>query len=165
MKKFYLLPGAVFADRKPHIVDTILGSCIAVVLWDAVLQFGSINHFMLPQWNGEGTPANKYGDVAIINLIKQMEKLGSLKANLRAKVFGGSVTHNSNGIFQIGQRNAEMAFALLKNQGVPVVNYSVGGKQSRKIIFYSQTGDVLVKFLKPLYPATTSSLNANIHRP
>jgi chemotaxis protein CheD len=162
MDKFYLLPGAIFADRRPHIVDTVLGSCVAVVLWDSALHFGGINHFMLPNTKNEGNSSSKYGDVAIQSLLKRMLQLGSRKYDLKAKVFGGSVSDRANGIFQIGQRNTEFAFGALKIEGIPVVSQSVGGGPGRKIIFYSQTGDVLVKFMKsPRIHAVTSPQKLN----
>jgi chemotaxis protein CheD len=164
MNKFYLLPGAFFADRKPHTIDTILGSCIAVVLWDSVLRIGSINHFMLPKWNGEGTPSYKYGDVAIAGIIQKMVQMGSKKVNLKAKVFGGSFTYNANGIFQIGQRNIDITFELLKEANIPVVSQSVGGSLSRKVVFHSDTGDVLVKFMGISKPATVPHNKLNINR-
>lgn len=152
MEKFYLFPGAVFASKVPHIVDTVLGSCIAVTLWNPILQFGSINHFMLPEWNGEGTASNKYGDVAISYQIKKMLELGSKKCDLKAKVFGGSEINNYNGVFQIGLRNTEIAFEILKSEKIPVISHNVGGNLSRKVIFYSESGDVLIRFINPLKP-------------
>ncbi|MBS7566785.1 chemotaxis protein CheD [Mucilaginibacter sp. Bleaf8] len=149
MDKFYLLPGKVFADRSPHVVDTVLGSCVAVVLWDPVLRFGGINHFMLPKLTGNGILSDKYGDIAMQNLIQKMLRLGSYKTNLKAKVFGGSIRHDANGIFQIGQRNAEFAFDILDVEKIPVVSQSVGGCLGRKLIFYSENGDVMLKFMKP----------------
>ncbi len=72
MSKHYLYPGKLFSSKQPHIVDTILGSCVAVFLWDPVLQFGSINHYMLPHANSEGPSSFKYGDAAIAELITRM---------------------------------------------------------------------------------------------
>ncbi len=148
MDSYYLYPGSVFASKKPHIVDTILGSCIAVALVDPVLKFGSINHFMLPRWNGEGIPSNKYGNIAIPYLIAKMLALGSCKTDLRAKVFGGSETGMPNGIFHIGERNIELAMELLKKEQIPVISHNVGGTNGRKIVFYSATGEVMVKSIK-----------------
>jgi len=44
---------------------------------------------MLPLWNGEGLASPKYGNIAIEKLIERMLYLGSRKANLQAKIFGG----------------------------------------------------------------------------
>lgn len=146
--KYYLYPGSIFISKKPHAVDTILGSCVSVALWDCVLQFGSINHYMLPHWNREGAPSNKYGDVAIPELIRKMIAFGSNKNNLRAKVFGGSETGTPYGVFHVGARNVKLSLDLLKKEQIPVVSHSVGGIRGRKIVFYSESGEVMIKFIK-----------------
>lgn len=148
MENYYLYPGDVFATKQPHLVNTILGSCIAVALWDSVLQVGGINHYMLPHWNEEGKPSAKYGDIAIGQLIKKMLNLGCAKSNLRAKIFGGSETGVPNGVFHIGERNTTLAVELLKTEQIPLVSNSVGGVLGRKLVFYTQTGEVRIKYIK-----------------
>jgi chemotaxis protein CheD len=146
--KFYLYPGKIFSSKKPHIVDTILGSCIAVFLRDSTLKFGSINHFMLPLWNKESDPSFKYGNIAIRELIARMLKMGSNKKNIKAKIFGGSGIGHPNGAFNIGVRNIILAQDMLKKEQIPIVSFSVGGTRGRKVIFYSASGDVLISYIK-----------------
>lgn len=148
MSKHYLYPGKLFASRKPHIVDTILGSCVAVFLWDPLLQFGSINHYMLPQGNKENNSSFKYGNVAIAALITQMLKMGSDKKNIKAKVFGGSDIAHSNSAFNIGKRNIALAKSVLNEEQIPIISYSVGGPLGRKVIFNSASGVVLISYIK-----------------
>ena len=94
----YLHPGNLFASSNPHVVTTILGSCIAVCLFDPTKKIGGINHYMLPLWNGEGLPIPRFGNVAIKKLIEKMEMLGANKRTLQAKVFGGSSIHKTSEI-------------------------------------------------------------------
>lgn len=148
MEKLYLFPGSVFASKSPHIVDTVLGSCISVTLFDPVLRLGSINHFMLPVWNGDGVASNRYGDIAIQHLIKKMIEMGSNRSDLVAKVFGGSEINQPNGYFRIGARNTAIAFDLLKREKIRVASQSVGGNLSRKLVFRSDNGEVLMKFVQ-----------------
>ena len=145
MDRYYLYPGTLFASKKPHVVNTILGSCVAVTLWDPVLQIGGINHFMLPKWNGSGSPSYKYGDIAIAELIKRMIDFGCNKGNLKAKVFGGSETGVPNGVFHIGKRNIDLAFVCLNRERISIVSQNVCGPSGRKVIFYSETGEVMIK--------------------
>ncbi len=147
MDKYYLYPGNIFSSKQPHIVDTILGSCVSVFLWDAVLKFGSINHYMLPQGNEENR-SFKYGNIAIAELLNRMQKMGSVKKNVRAKVFGGSDISNANNSFGIGRRNIAIARDLLKKANIPVASFSIGGPLGRKVIFYSGSGDVLISYIK-----------------
>src|SRR6188768_1151183 len=83
--EYFLFPSTLFADRRSHKVQTILGSCIAVCLFDDRLKFGGINHYMMPWWNGKDLPSPKYGDIAVDRLIEKMIALGSVKQNLSAK--------------------------------------------------------------------------------
>jgi chemotaxis protein CheD len=150
MDRYYLYPGAIFASKKPHMVDTILGSCIAVTLWDPVMRIGGINHYMLPAWNGEGNPSFKYGDIAISELIKRMLAFGSVRNNLKAKIFGGSESGMPNSVFHIGKRNMDLAFAILKKEQIPIVSQSIGGTSGRKVVFYSESGEVMIKNIHDL---------------
>ena len=147
MDKYYLFPGEIFSSKKSHIVDTILGSCVAVFLWDPVLQFASINHYMLPLCNKEGSLSYKYGNVAIPELIKRMLKMGSSKNDLKAKIFGGSEIGHSNPAFNIGERNIILATTLLNNEKIPIISHSVGGNLGRKVIFHSASGEVFISYI------------------
>ena len=41
----------MFASAQPAEVTTILGSCVAVCLWDRYLGIGGINHYMGTVWS------------------------------------------------------------------------------------------------------------------
>lgn len=148
MDKYYLYPGKIFCSKKSHVVDTILGSCVSVFLWDPVLQFGSVNHYMLPLGSKVSNAPFKYGNVAILELIMLMLKMGSDKNNLKAKVFGGSDIAQSNGAFNIGKRNIVIAQNILKAEEIPIISHSVGGALGRKVIFNSGSGIVLISYIK-----------------
>jgi len=145
----YLYPAALFADTNPTLVDTILGSCVAVCLYDPKKKIGGINHFMLPFWNGSGLASPKYGNIAIEKLLEKMEFFGSRREDLQAKVFGGGeVVETKNNLFKIGQRNIEIAEKILKERRINIISKSVGGNQGRKIRFNTQTGVVLMKLIQ-----------------
>ncbi len=148
MKKLFLYPAAIFAEVEPTQVVTILGSCVAVCLWDPVLQIGGINHFMLPLWNGQGLASPRYGNIAIEKLLDKMLFLGSRRQDIKAKVFGGGeVIETSINQFRIGKRNIELAKELLQELKIPIISSSVGGKYGRKILFYTQTGEVRQRYV------------------
>ncbi len=148
MKKLFLYPAALYANTHPTQVVTILGSCVAVCLWDPVTKTGGINHFMLPLWNGQGLASPRYGDIAIEKLIEQMIENGSLHRNLKAKIFGGGeVLELKSSTFNIGRRNIEIAENLLAEHNIPIISKSVGGKFGRKIMFQTETGEVRMKYV------------------
>lgn len=148
-EKHFLYPSALFVSNKNFDIHTILGSCIAVCIFDTKIQQGGICHYMLPLWNGEGLASPKYGNIAIEKLIKKMLDLGSDKKNLIAKIFGGGeVIETKITSFHIGERNTQLALEKLKEHHIPIKASSVGGKLGRKIIFNTQTGAVKHRFIQ-----------------
>lgn len=146
MGEYYLYPGMLFVEPQPHRVTTVLGSCIAVCLFDPVRRRGGINHYMLPLWNGEGLPTPRYGNVAIDLLIEGLEGIGCLAGRLQAKLFGGAAMwDNGNGFVSVGERNIDLALRMLDRYGIPVVGRDTGGGVSRKIIYDTGTGEVLLR--------------------
>ena len=145
----FLYPAAMFASRTPHMVTTILGSCVAVCLYDPQIRVGGINHFMLPLWNGQGLASPKYGNIAIEKLLDKMVSLGCNRSNLQAKIFGGGEVIETNITqFNIGARNIKLAYQALEDLKIPIIGQSVGGKLGRKILFNTETFEIKQKFIQ-----------------
>jgi chemotaxis protein CheD len=145
----FLYPSTIYASPQPTRVQTILGSCVSVCLYDCHLCIGAMNHFMLPWWNGQGMPSPKYGDVAIKRMIEKMNSLGCTKVNMVAKVFGGADQHAiGQGTYNIGARNVVTAETILQQEQINIIARSTGGSLGRKILFDTHTNKVLVKSLK-----------------
>lgn len=143
----FLYASTLFADRKPTDIQTVLGSCVAVCLFDPRLNVGGINHYMLPLWEGDGLATVKYGNIAIEKLIERMSALGSEKKSLVAKIFGGADSLGDQGFYGIGKRNIVVAQDILAALHIPVIASNVGGTIGRKILFNTGTGQVLMKFV------------------
>ena len=145
----FLYPSSLFVSKEPYLVKTILGSCVAVCIWDKRLKFGGLNHYMLPNWNGNDLASPKYGNIAIDKLIEKMIFYGSRVEDLQAKVFGGGEMMSvGKSKMVIGERNIRIAKLLLEERKIPIIASSTGGKMGRKIIFFSDTGEVRHKFLE-----------------
>lgn len=146
----YVLPGEVHATAVPVRYTTILGSCIAICLYDTSRGVAGINHFLLPGHppGGDREPL-RWADASIDELFRRVLALGGDTRQLRAKVFGGAQisTRPVPGSFRIGERNTQDALAALAARDVPVVSHSVGGSLGRKIVFETHTGMVWVKEL------------------
>ncbi len=145
----YLYPAALVVPNSPSVVHTILGSCVAVCLWDSKTKLGGINHYMLPYWNGQGLASPKFGNIAIEKLHQKIIALGGSQKHLIAKVFGGGeVLTTTNSQFNIGLRNIDIAMQMLSELKIPVTAQSVGGKLGRKIIYNTGTGEVNQRYVK-----------------
>lgn len=146
---YFLYPSSLVVKDQEAKIHTILGSCIAVCLYDKVRKSGGMNHYMLPFWKGNGLATPKYGNIAIERLIEGMLSLGSKKENLIAKVFGGAaVLQVKSNSFNIGEKNINIADELLASYRIPIVAKSVGGTMGRKIIFNTETSEVIHRLIK-----------------
>jgi chemotaxis protein CheD len=145
----FLYPAELYFSKTPYQINTILGSCVSVCLFDPVTTYGGMNHFMLPYWNGTGLASPKFGNIAIEKLIDKLVSMGCNKANLKAKIFGGGEVIETKVVqFHIGMRNIEVAQQALEEYKIPIVSSSVGGKLGRKIEFFTSTGDVRQKYVQ-----------------
>lgn len=143
--KFFLFPGATHVDAEECEITTVLGSCVAVCLWDQRHGGGGMNHFMLPLWNGEGLATPKYGNIAMERLLEYVLAIGANKRHLVAKVFGGAnLLTLSSAACPIGSRNIELALTQLEEWRISVVSSDLGGQVGRKIIMNTLTGVVLL---------------------
>lgn len=129
-------------------IVTVLGTCISVCLYDNITKIGGLNHFLLPKWEGQGLRTPRYGDVAIEQLIRDLEELGAVRRRLKAKVFGGMVNKHRNLEYSIGVKNIEFVFQRLKELDIEILSYDVGENFTRKILMNTKTGGVKLKRIK-----------------
>ncbi|MBF0169491.1 MAG: response regulator [Nitrospinae bacterium] len=143
-KQVFLLPGEITVTRQPTVISTLLGSSVAVCLFNKDKKFGGMNHFLLPT-GAPGDAPGKAGDVATRKLVEAMLKVDRNTAVLEAKIYGGGdSTAGSLEKENLGKQNVEMALRTLKELGVAVVEQQVGGG-GRKIYFDNDTGVVQVR--------------------
>jgi chemotaxis protein CheD len=142
-KTYHLEPGFVFAAREHVTIRTVLGSCVAVSLWDRALCYGGMNHFLYPApgENEELTP--RFGVGAIPALIRMMKELGSRRKNIEAQIFGGASQWGYESS-TTGERNQRIARDMLQKYRLPIVSEDVGGYRGRKILFDTASGHVAV---------------------
>lgn len=139
--------GEIYIGVKATHISTVLGSCVAVCLYDPIEQVGGMNHYLVPLWNENGLQSPKYGNISIPRLIESMVNVGCHKSNIVAKVFGGAnVIDVSQEEMMIGRKNILIAKELLREHGIKIVAQDVGGTQGRRIMMQSDTGKVLLKY-------------------
>jgi chemotaxis protein CheD len=140
----YLHPGQLLATAKPTEIKTILGSCIAVCLWDGERGIGGMNHYLLPQGAPSSPNPGRFGSSAIPRLIAAMLEQGARATKLQAKVFGGAsmIAGVEPRATNVGLQNTRLASELLARAGIPVISSDVGGARGRKIVFRTDAGSV-----------------------
>lgn len=128
-----------------------LGSCVGIALYDRVKKVSGLAHIMLPdstQITRDKNPA-KFADTGIDLLIEKMVGLGADSKRLQAKIAGGaqmfSFQSSTNDLMRIGDRNVEAVKKKLKELGIPILAEDTGANYGRTIVFFSETGELLVK--------------------
>ncbi len=133
-EKVFLYPGQLLAAKKETLISTLLGSCVAVALYDPITKIGGLNHYLLPEVLHSEQASGRYGNFAIPKLVHELERLGASRARLKAKVYGGAnvLTENTFGE-SIGSSNIILAYQLLSEMNIPIIEENVGGTIGRKI--------------------------------
>ena len=147
---FIIHPGEYLASGDDIIISTVLGSCVAVALYDPTRRSGGLNHFMLPgsiERHNFMNETGKYGVFAMELLLNSLLREGSRKSSIRAKVFGGGHVLASavQGSGSVPRSNVEFAIDYLQTEGIPIESQDVGGTTARKVFFFPQTARVLLK--------------------
>jgi chemotaxis protein CheD len=119
-------------------LTTVLGSCVAVCLYDSVRGIGGLNHFLLPGGTGDGQDSLRYGAYAMELLINALLRKGAERARLQAKVFGGA--RMTVGLRDIGGDNANFAKRFLSDEGIPITASDLLGRNARRVRFWPVTG-------------------------
>ncbi len=151
--------GGLHASRAPVLLDTVLGSCISVCLYDQVARVGGMNHFMLPSGASSDNPTSaRYGVYAMELLINELMKKGGDRRRFQAKVFGGGHVLRIRERFDgVPQQNIEFIRRFLIVEQIPLIKEDVGGDYPRRILFYSHTGQAFRKRLGQLDAERTAA--------
>ena len=132
----YVEPGQLLVCTEPCRLRTVLGSCVSVCLYDPELRHGGMNHFMLPSAPSSTENSSRYGDKAMAILVERLERLGSERRQLCAKVFGGArVLFAESEFMHLGRRNVDFAMDWLNQHNISVVESSVLGTRARRLEF------------------------------
>ena len=155
----FLSPGTIYCAPTPSVVSTILGSCVAVCLWDTHLRMAGMNHYVLPH-RADEPHSPRFGDVAIEQLLAGMLRLGCHVASLRAKIFGGAAVLPFGASGEtVGHQNVQIALERLRHHGIPLLARRTGGRAGVLIRLYTETGDVMVHRLAEAHLAQARRLS------
>lgn len=143
-QRVYLLPGQLHASAEPCRITTILGSCVAVCLFDATRLAGGMNHFLLPIARGPEADSLRFADNATIALLEKLMAMGCRLGSITAKIFGGAALFQTKKQYgeSLGAKNVAAALRLLENAGIPIIARETGGDHGRKVIFDTEEGAV-----------------------
>ncbi len=136
--------GEVVASATPLLLQTLLGSCVAVCLRDPATAIGGMNHILLPgRCDGDGQPS-RCGVHAMELLINAIMKEGGDRRRLVAKVFGAGNVVAGLQSPTVGELNAAFIRDFLATEKISLVAQRLGGTQPVQVNFRTDTGKATV---------------------
>jgi chemotaxis protein CheD len=142
------------ADLRVGVADDVLitqglGSCVAILLYDAEARIGGLAHVLLPSpalSRADANPA-KFPQSAVPRLLELMIADGAQPRRISARLAGGASMFAAlapPGTIQMGERNLVAARQVLRTLGVPLVGEAVGGDFGRTVRLSVNDGRVEV---------------------
>lgn len=147
--------GGLYVTKEPMVLQTVLGSCVSITLFDRKIKAGGMNHIVLPgafieddihKMLDDKDP--RYGIFSIEKLLLEMRNLGSEKNNLEAKIYGASFMGRRNQMIDIQSQNVDFVKTFLKMARINIIEEIVLQEEALKIFFYTETGKVEAVRLK-----------------
>lgn len=153
MKETYPVAPGEFRVTTPGSapVETYVGSCVGVSLFDRKALIAGIVHIVLPKGAKEKEalfPA-RYATTGIPLLLSEMEKLGASKENIVAEIAGGALIRTGRKLsvdMNIGRRNSDMALEILTQRGIPIIKRAIGGYVGRLLRLEPRTGKTDIRY-------------------
>jgi len=130
--------------KGPDSLDTLLGSCIGITVWDRTTTLGGLAHVVLPKSRGRTNLPGKFADTAVAELRRQLLAQGANPKRLTAKIAGGATMFGQRTERDVGEKNHKAVLENLKIHGIPVVAEHIGGDKGRMIRFSLEDGSVTV---------------------
>lgn len=144
----FLMPGEFLITDEGIIVETVLGSCVSVCLYNIGTGNAAINHFL---YDVPASPTEvdigRYGLTSTEHIINSLMAKDSVPAHYVAQIFGGAmlVEEGESGA-DIGRRNVQIARQILNTHRIKIIREEVGGNRGRCIHFDTETNTVLSEY-------------------
>ena len=148
MEHIFLLPGEYRISKQPEVVETLVGSCVTVCLYNKKTGHAAMNHFLQDRPASEtGCDIGRYGTTATEYIINTLMKLDPEPGHYRAQIFGGAnVVKTTSDKASIGQVNSDTARKLLVDHRIRIIREEVGGARGRRVRFDTSTNTVFCRF-------------------
>lgn len=142
-KSYYIQPGYIFVSKEPYILSTVLGSCVAICIWDRKYGYGGMNHYIYNKPLKGDRRTTEYGSVSIPHLIKLMKNMGSNLKDLKVHMIGGAKSTYMPGS-TVGKDNIMIAEKILLYYDLEIVTRDTGGIVGKKVVFNNKNGEARI---------------------
>ncbi len=121
--------------ESPDVLETLLGSCVGIAVWDELARCGGLAHAVLPDSQGKVVKPGKCVDTAVVELRKRLLERGASPHRLKAKIAGGALMFGKRTNEAVGQKNCEAVIQRLQQHNIKLVADHIGGEKGRVIRF------------------------------
>jgi chemotaxis protein CheD len=104
-----------------------------------------MNHFVIHQ-GGQDEPLDRqhrYGDTAMRSLVDRLRRRGARPEQMLAKLYGGRLRKEDGS--DPGALNSYFAQAFLQDEGIRLIEASLGDHVARWVTFHPVSGRVVLK--------------------
>ena len=147
--RLFLNAGDFHFGTAPLQLETLLGSCVTVTLWQPRRQIGGMCHFLVPsrvKIKGANLDGH-FADEAFGLFDQAILRSDCRPEQFQAKLFGGGdMFPQARSSLNVGENNITVARQLLKQRGIPLLAEHAGGAGHRKLIFDLANGEVQIRF-------------------
>jgi len=144
----FLKPGDFYITAQPAVLETLVGSCVSVCLYNFKNGFAAMNHFLRDQPIGDNiVDIGEFGSTSTEHIVNKLMAIDNVPSHYRAMVFGGAAVVKTTSLdSDIGRKNVDVAMKVLAAARIRIVRKEVLGKRGRRVKFYTETGTVECRF-------------------
>ncbi|MDZ7870633.1 MAG: chemotaxis protein CheD [Rheinheimera sp.] len=135
-------------------VITVLGSCVAMLLWHPQSRFFACCHFVCVSNNqphaGSYLPDGRYGDQILPHFFQLLQKKQIPLSEVQVRLCGGASSRKSQRLvpsFQVGQLNRDYAMQFCREHGLQAELLQFGAEHGIKLKFETSDGTLQIKAL------------------
>lgn len=140
----FLQPGEFFFGAGTIQLHTLLGSCIAIIVWHPQRRLGGMCHYMLPErLQPVAELDGRYATEAMALFQREMARATTRPEDYLVSLYGGANMfpvhiHRQH---NVALRNIAIARDMVALHHLRVVAEDVGGSHHRRIVFDLSTGN------------------------
>lgn len=130
-----LHPGDVAVAQRGEKLETLLGSCVAIILTDPRRTVAAMCHIVHSSRTAQSPPDDAaYADVALDSMYGLLRAKGITPTLCQAYVYGGgNMFPEHYDESTVGDSNARWALDAMARDGVRIVHHDLGGRSYRRL--------------------------------
>lgn len=141
--------------HSPHILKTVLGSCVGVLIYEKEQKIGGMAHIYLPyshEFNlthplNCGDSRLAFADILIPRMLAKLYAMQGKRSEFQAYITGGGylLKENDNPSLNIGERNLNAARDILRREEITARELNIGNSHGLSVIFTLLDGGIQIK--------------------